>query len=151
MSWFYLPAASDVWLWCATSQSLGTLPILFLKESSPRTSSDRIYICHSCDLRHQWLYKWITLSQSKTLVNQGPGNVTKKICSGELMTKRLEDRESESDLLVSHNVSLMFYIPMSLLLQCKCICPVHSTHKEVQRLFCLPTSKMVISRLLLYF
>ena len=72
-----------------------------LKESSPRTSSDRIYICHSYDLRHQWLYKWITPSQSKTLTNQGSGNVTKKICSGELMTKRLEDREPESDLLVS--------------------------------------------------
>lgn len=46
-------------------------------------------------------------------MNQGPGNVTKKICSGELMTKRLEDRESESNLLVSQNISLMFYIQMT--------------------------------------
>lgn len=104
---------------------------ILLKESCPRTCSDRLYIFHSHDLRHRWLYKWITRSQSKTLANQGPDNVTKKSCSGELTTKRLEFRELQNDLLVSWNVSLMFYSRVSLIwfvpvVQMLMLCLIHT-------------------------
>lgn len=104
----------NLFFWCATTtESLGTLPIFFLKESSQWAPSDRIYIRYSHHMRHLWLCEWITLSQSKTLANQGPGGATKKSCSGELATERLEDRESQSDLMVSQKAALMFYIRMS--------------------------------------
>lgn len=69
-------------------------------------------------------------------MNQGPGNVTKRSCTGELTTKRLEDRESEGDPLVSQNVSLMFHSRMSSILPAGCYSAFKSTLGKYKHISC---------------